>query len=149
MKNQIFLLSIATMVAFSSAFADDRGNAGDASEGKANTRSCSEVVRACLALTGNERSNCFHESAEAQSCSGKELGSLAFRRWAMDSSNPAGQEVMGLLGPQLVDSECLANFDNQLSSSLILGDTSGATITALSARLDSCRQSPADQMFRQ
>jgi hypothetical protein len=61
-----------------------------------------------------------------------------------------GSEDQGpaFLGPQLVNSQCLSNFDNSWSAAMINGPISNETLGSLSAKLDRCSQVPASEVVR-
>jgi hypothetical protein len=110
---------------------------------------CIDLIKECFGYGASERSQCFYNSAKNGFCQGTQAGRLSFKRWAMSpNTTTEAESTLGLLGPQMVDKECIANFDNQWSSNLIKGDTSSETYSRLEARLDSCRHSPANEILR-
>lgn len=109
---------------------------------------CVDLVKECFAYADDARSDCFHASGTHSFCNGTALGTLAMKRWSMSSvQNPSLESAPALLGPRLVDGDCVNNFDNKWSSELVKGDVSTDSVKALTASLDACnRQVPFDLM---
>ncbi|RMG42615.1 MAG: hypothetical protein D6719_06070 [Candidatus Dadabacteria bacterium] len=110
---------------------------------------CSELIKECFVSSDTERTNCFYSSATHPFCEGTALGKLAFKRWAMSPDRSSGkQPPPALLGPQLVDKNCLMNFDNSWSSALVKGGLGQARIKSLDQKLESCRKEISIELTR-
>ena len=116
----------------------------------ASKGACAELIKECFAYRGDEQTTCFSASSRHPFCQGSELGSLAAKRYTMTPSVAPGEEnAPGFLGPNLIDKDCLANFDSQFSAALINGSTSADGILQLSHALDSCRVDISNDILRQ
>ncbi|MCB0332870.1 MAG: hypothetical protein KDD55_05175 [Bdellovibrionales bacterium] len=110
---------------------------------------CAQLVKECFANEGTDRSNCLFSAAKHPFCEGTALGKLTYRRWMMSPVRPAGEETApGFLGPQLVDQNCLTNFDNTLLSKLIQPETLSASIPTLDDSLSGCTKEISHQLTR-
>lgn len=100
---------------------------------------CSSLIKECFALSDEGRSNCFFSYAHHPFCEGTSIGKLSFKRWSMSSSPRSNASTSpGLLGPKLIDKQCISNFDNKFSV-LLLGDSiTNEQIERLVPDLDSC-----------
>ncbi len=109
---------------------------------------CVDLLKECFAYSDDERSDCFHASGTHSFCAGADLGTLAMRRWSMSPvQNPSLESAPALLGPRLIDGECVNNFDNKWSAELVNGDITADSVRALTATLNSCnRQAPFELM---
>lgn len=111
--------------------------------------SCAELVRECFAYSNVDRSRCFYAAAAHSFCRGTATGGLSFKRWRMTPGRVLGDETSySLLGPQMVDSECLANFDNLWSAELLQDKFSLEKLLRLEGRLEACRRPPANEILR-
>ena len=111
---------------------------------------CAELIKECFAYRGDEQTTCFAASSRHPFCQGSELGSLAAKRYTMTPSVAPGEEnAPGFMGPNLIDKDCLANFDSQFSAALINGSTSLDAISQLSNALDTCRVDISNDILRQ
>lgn len=112
-------------------------------------KKCGGQIEECFAQSGPERSNCFNRAAESKSCAGTLEGKLAYRRWAMSPIKIPGYDTApAFLGPQLIDQDCLAKFDNQWSGSLVKGDYSADNVTQLESNLDRCKKEITNDLVR-
>lgn len=119
------------------------------SKDSSTTEQCKEIVKQCFVSDINEMSKCFFTSAKHDFCDGTDLGSLVFKRWAMSPHKVNGiQAPSALLGPQLVNQDCLRDFENMLSVTLQQENVSSSGIANLSEKLDSCSQEISDQLAR-
>lgn len=110
---------------------------------------CLDRIRECFGYSGSQRSQCFYACANHSPCTGTTAGRLSLKRWALTPNNvPEADPTHGFSGPQMVDRECLANFDNQWSSELIKGRMSGDDFARLENKLEACRHSPANEILR-
>ena len=110
-------------------------------------KACSELLRECMTAQDDGRTACLQNSASDERCVGTELARLAFMRGTA-SSGAAGDDSLALLGPQFIDKDCLAGFDNQFSADLIRGVLSRDETNGLIERLETCRKDGADSIFR-
>ena len=112
-------------------------------------KQCAELIRDCFARSDSDLSNCFYSAAKHPFCEGSDLGKLAYKRWSMSPSQGGNENAPpAFLGPQLVDRECLSNFDNQWSSELIRGGISKDTLKKLEAKIDSCKKDTSIDLLR-
>lgn len=111
-------------------------------------RQCADLIKECFAYSDEERSDCFHAAGAHSFCAGSSLGTLAMKRWSMSPvRNPALDTAPAFLGPQVVDGECVNNFDNNWSGALVKGDYSADSLQSFETTLDSCnRKMPVDMM---
>ena len=81
---------------------------------------CATLVEACFAQSGIDQTNCFYSSAKHPFCEGTTLGKLTYKRWAMSPMKfPGNEEPPAFLGEQLVDADCISNFDTSWSSQIL------------------------------
>jgi hypothetical protein len=141
--NSYLLFAAATLlVSSATAFAEAKKST------VAAERQCADLIKECFAYSGTERSDCFHAAGTHSFCSRSTLGNLAMKRWSMSPvQNPSLDSSPALLGPKVVDGDCIYNFDNNLSGALVKGDYSAEAIKKFSATLDTCnREMPTDFM---
>lgn len=120
------------------------GAAGGSAEGDR----CAELLKECFAYGAIEKSSCFNVSANHPFCAETELGRLAAKRFAMSPQHDGRATGPALTGPQLVDGDCVANFDSQWSGYLIGGNTSREAVRQLDAVLDGCAKAVTNEIFR-
>ena len=141
--------AISTLIVLETSHAQSIPAAGTGATAEVATNACTTAVGECLAKGDSERGECLYEVSQSTPCAGQELGRLAHRRWAMAPQSGSDEsQGLGLLGPQLVDKQCLSSFDTQLSSELILGIPSADSIQMLTSRLEGCREKAVDDVFR-
>ena len=110
---------------------------------------CAVELENCFSRTNLSRNDCFFEITEKSPCQNTQLGNLAYKRWVFSAAHTPGKDTPpSLLGPGLVDGNCVNNFDNQWLSDLVREDYSKETITALDRKLESCRQSSSQELLR-
>lgn len=110
---------------------------------------CAELLKDCFGFSDAERSQCFFSSARHPFCEGSELGKLTYKRWSMSQNKIGGEDApAAFLGPQVVDGDCVQNFDNQWSSAILKGEVSSETLTTLSARLEACKKDTSLELLR-
>ncbi len=146
---------VTTLIAASAvvlpAVADPRIDAARAQEvaaGGAATDRCAELLKECFAYGAIEKSSCFTVSANHPFCTETDLGRLAAKRFAMSPQHDGRATGPALTGPQLVDGDCVANFDSQWSGYLISGNTTRETVRQLDAVLDGCTRAATNEIFR-
>ena len=109
---------------------------------------CAELIKECFSYGEDQREQCFGTSASHTFCAGIELGSLARQRWQLSPVIPHGIDASGLVGPQLVDRQCLNNFDNQMSGALVKGEISEQSVRILAVALENCKIKPTNELLR-
>lgn len=100
---------------------------------------CRDIVKECFLLSGHKKANCFYAKSQHSFCSATELGDLIFKRWSYSNSQPAGSKGMALLGPQMIDAECLERFDHKFSTALLDENLRPGT-ASLHQSLDACKE---------
>lgn len=101
---------------------------------------CAGLVKECFAYDTNERANCFYSSSTHPFCEGTALGKLAYKRWSMSPVKLPMHDAPGLLGPQLIDGECISSFDNQWFGRIVDTSLSSDQLQKLESTLDSCKK---------
>lgn len=115
------------------------------STANAETSKCTDLVKECYAYGQQERSNCFYTAANHPFCANSKLADLIVKRWSMaPTTNAPADNYAALVGPELVDRECVNNFDGTLSGMLVNGALTNDAIKSLNTQLDACR---ADQQI--
>ncbi len=110
---------------------------------------CAELLKECHAKGDQERVNCFYSSAKHPFCEGSELGKLAYKRWIMSPVRNGGlQSAPALLGPAIIDQECLKSFDSLWLSKLIVPSTLSTSMTTLNSSLSKCTKELSEQLTR-
>ena len=110
---------------------------------------CTNLVKQCFAHAGLDRANCFYSAGTHPFCEGSSLGELSMKRWEMAPNRPAGTEnAPGLLGPKLVDQECLKSFDNKLSAQMLKQEMPANKVEQLSDSLDECYETTHLELVR-
>lgn len=127
---KLLSFSIVFVVINSIAFAEVRNTN--------NKIACSQSVKVCFSKLGEERSRCLFNSANLPACSGTSLGKIIFKRWSMAPSRPELSDAPAFLGPQMVNQECIVNFDTHLYS-ILDEDLTETKLKGLENRLDDCR----------
>jgi hypothetical protein len=115
------------------------------------SRECNSLIQECFAYTDAARNQCFRASAEHSACSGTAAGALAAERLALSPDDQFAPDAvdggsLALLGPQLVDSECIEQFDMSWSSALVAGTITPDVIEKLKTRLVNCRTAAAIEL---
>lgn len=145
----LFIATLALLLTATASFAATEGVVPSAKNLSQNPAQCAQLAKECFAYTDNERENCFYVAGNHSFCAETELGELILKRWSMAPSQPKPDNTAySLLGPELVNRECLTNFDNELSSLLIKGENFPIQTSQLSNKLDSCQQPPAVEILR-
>lgn len=115
----------------------------------ATSAECIDLVKECFAYSGAPRDNCFQSVATHSFCRESDVSSLASKRAQFSAILPDdSQSGPSLVGPQLVDRECVHNFDNAWLSSLVKGEPSPETYTNLHKSLDRCARTSASDIMR-
>ena len=115
----------------------------------ATSAQCIDLVKECFAYSGSPRDNCFHTVAAHSFCRESDVSLLASKRAQFSAILPDdSQSGPSLVGPQLVDRECVNNFDNAWLSSLVKGEPSAEGYTSLHKSLERCARTPASDMMR-
>ncbi len=102
----------------------------------------------CLGGPTAEKTKCLFQISENSPCKGSPLGNLVRLRATLTPERKQEDDPAHLATePALVDKECLLNFDNQLSSEIIIGSVSSETISQLSQKLEGCKlDAPLDAL---
>ena len=133
---QKILLTVAALVFVSPLLAEVRANLDSDSDAQ-----CAALVQECFGRENSERANCLYTASTHPFCEGTELGKLTYKRWEISPIRFAGQEEPpALLGPQFVDLECVANFDNRIYGLMVDNNLNTKQIAQLSKDLDSCKR---------
>lgn len=112
-----------------------------------NNSPCSEFAKECLMLSGAKKTNCFYTKSQHSACESTALGRLLFKRWSYSNSQPAEAMGMALLGPQIMDQECLERFDLSLSTAL-LSENVAPDYQSFSEALDECSRETPQELVR-
>ena len=111
--------------------------------------SCQDLIKECFAAANNERVTCFEGASKHSFCENSELGSLAAKRAQFSSTSPANNDGgPAFLGPQIINSRCVSNFDHAWSAALISGVPSKEELSILSATLQGCAQANDTELPR-
>lgn len=114
-----------------------------------DSEQCIDLVRECFVYKDAARDNCFHSVAKHSFCFNSETSNLATRRAELSALVPNDNEAgPSLLGPQLVDRDCVLNFDNAWLGSLVKGAPAPDTYSTLRQSLEACARPPASDMIR-
>lgn len=113
-------------------------------------KQCAVLIQECFQDEGRERTDCFFSRSQHPFCNGTELGKLTYRRWIMSPVRAPGVDggTPGFLGPQLVDQECLSNFDNLFVAALLEQDGLGESLQGLKGSLSECTRDISDSLTR-
>ena len=110
---------------------------------------CNSLLRECFAYQAAERANCFYVASRHSFCEEQSEGTLALKRWQMAPvQHPGLEDAAALLGPKIVNTECLRNFDAQLSATLMEENPNERQLAHLNALLTSCERILADDIVR-
>jgi len=109
---------------------------------------CEELVKECFAYTGAAFANCLRVSSTHSFCSHSQLGALLAQRWQVAPSNPDLDTAPALLGPRLLDRDCIQKFDSQLSAHLGTDTLTTEVLEMLSRMLSTCQKEPAIDLLR-
>jgi hypothetical protein len=115
----------------------------------AETTTCIDLVKECFARTDSARDTCFNTAATKPICRDSETGKLAAKRAEMSALVPDDAEAgPSLLGPDLVDRECIKNFDRTWMASVVQGPPSAETSAHLHQALHACARKSASDIMR-
>jgi len=115
----------------------------------AEITTCIDLVKECFARTGSARDTCFNTAATKPICRDSETGKLAANRAEMSALVPDDAEAgPSLLGPDLVDRECIKNFDSAWMASVVQGPPSAETSAHLHRALQACARKSASDVMR-
>lgn len=144
----VFVVTAISVTAAAPAAAQQSDRGPSRTAGALNSSECRELLKECFAYAKEIRSHCFYSAAKHLFCQGSPLGQLAFKRWSFSGRPSDLHDAAALLGPEIVDQECVANFDNLFSGDLIKKDLSREEIGALSVRLGNCRRTETIDLSR-
>jgi hypothetical protein len=132
----LILLSAATLPYSASALASE-------------SHTCIELAKECFAYAGDARESCFNAVSGHPFCRETRTGQLAAKRAQFSSLVPPNdQDGPSFLGPNLVNRDCLHNFDNAWSVGLINGNSSAEEHQALERNLRRCARVPSSDILR-
>jgi hypothetical protein len=106
------------------------------------------MVRACLSRATESRDVCFESASVSPVCIGSQVGDIAAKRSHFAPMVSRDEEGPAFLGPQVVDRECLENFDVQLGATLEIGPLTSERRDSLNAQLDRCNQMAPPDLYR-
>ncbi len=110
---------------------------------------CVDLVKECFARDGSARDTCFKAASSDPFCRDSETGKLAATRADMSALVPDDADVgPSLLGPDLVDRECIKNFDNSWMASVVQAHPSAETSAQLLQSLQACAKKSASDVMR-
>ncbi|MEY4701535.1 MAG: hypothetical protein RL326_1722 [Pseudomonadota bacterium] len=113
------------------------------------SRQCIDIVKECFGHTGSERDTCFKTVSTNPHCSDSETSKLAAKRAEMSALVPDDADVgPSLLGPDLVDRQCIKNFDSTWMATLVKGLPSAETSSQLQQSLQACAKKSASDVMR-
>lgn len=118
--------------------------AAETQPGAEHADGCVALIRECL-NSSMERSSCLYSAATNPFCGESELGRLTYKRWSM-SHQDLEDATPSLLGPQLVDQECMTRFDASWAKELAMPSIDADTVRTLFSSLDLCRRDGEIQM---
>lgn len=111
--------------------------------------SCQDLIQACFASANVERAACFESASKHTLCQHSELGALAAKRAQFSSTSPSDNDGgPAFLGPQIINTRCVSNFDHTWSASLISGPLTKEELSALSNTLAACAQGSTPELPR-
>jgi len=117
--------------------------------GQTDTSSpCSQLVAECFESFEVERSRCFFSASNHPFCDGTPLGELTHQRWMISPDLAPGRGAQMFLGPQLVDKECLENFDNLWLGMLLNEKSISSKIPSLTTSLETCKKEISHDLSR-
>jgi hypothetical protein len=110
---------------------------------------CLSQIRSCFTFSDDERDLCFQRTSRAPECKDDSHGQLAAKRAAFSSIAPEGaDDAIPSPDANLIDHECVENFDNFWLSTIVHGSSSEDTLANLQDILASCTKSSSFEMMR-
>jgi hypothetical protein len=110
---------------------------------------CIDLVRECFGHAGSARDVCFKTVSTNPYCNDSETSKLAAKRAEMSALVPDEADVgPSLLGPDLVDRQCIKNFDSSWMATLVKGPPSVETSSQLQQSLQVCVKKSASDVMR-
>lgn len=113
---------------------------------------CQELIQGCFAKSGKHKVRCFFTTGKHPFCEGSTLGKLALQRWEISPDkgwgNSAENYRASLNAKEIVDFECLDNFDNRLSSRLITENLNETSLETLKQELRECKLAMGQDIVR-
>ena len=110
---------------------------------------CNELIKECFAYSAVERSTCFYTAGTHSFCNGLEIGKLAMKRWSMSPvRHPGLESAPAFLGQNLVNSECISNFDTRWSAAMLENEVPPSLIHDLYSQLNKCTVTDSDELIR-
>jgi hypothetical protein len=138
MKQYVLIASALMLSAFSSPQSDSPVES-----------ECLGQVRGCFAFANKERDLCFQRAARTSECWDNVHGQLAAKRATFSSLAPEGlDDAIPTPDANLIDRECVQNFDNFWLSNIVNGSLSQDTLDNLHEFLATCTKSSSFEMMR-
>lgn len=110
---------------------------------------CIDLVKECFGHAGSDRDTCFKTVSTNPHCKDSETSILATKRAEMSALVPDDADVgPSLLGPDLVDRQCIKNFDNSWMATLVQGPPSAETSSQLQQSLQACAKKSTSDVMR-
>jgi aminoglycoside/choline kinase family phosphotransferase len=110
---------------------------------------CLGQLKSCFALSDESRDLCFQRTSRTAECLEDAHGQLAAKRATFSSIAPEGSEdVIPTPDANLIDRECVQNFDNFWLSNIVNGSVSQDTLANLHGLLATCTKSASLEMMR-
>lgn len=101
--------------------------------------SCQDLIQECFASANDARGACFERASKNALCQHSDLGVLAAKRAQFSSTGPSeNDDGPAFLGPQIINTRCVTNFDHAWSASLISGIPSKEELSILATTLQGC-----------
>jgi hypothetical protein len=111
--------------------------------------SCQDLIEGCFAAANDDRGACFETASKNTLCQHSELGALAAKRAQFSSTTPSdNDDGPAFLGPQIINTRCVTNFDHAWSASLISGTPSKEVLSTLATTLQTCAQGNNPELTR-
>lgn len=149
MRISYLLVAIAFVLGLTAGLAHAHSHDKSGEEVKTVEQHCGSLIRNCFVNESTSLTKCLYSSGTHPFCKGTMNGQLALERWSMSPSRAQGGDAPpALLGPQLVDLECLSNFDNQWSAMLIAETASELTTDRLQQKLKECARDISPELSR-
>lgn len=125
-----------------SGFSQPEGDARSDSE-------CSSRLKQCFALSASARDACFQKSARDSVCLDTREGALAAKRATFSSTNSNdGDDTSPTPDANIIDRQCVQNFDNLWLSNIVNGSVSDEMFSSLHTMLESCTRSSSYDIMR-
>jgi hypothetical protein len=110
---------------------------------------CIQGLTDCFKFEEQARAGCFQRSAGTISCLDSEQGRLALKRGGLyGATGEANSDLSPTPEPNIVDPDCVDNFDSFWLGNLVNGPMSSETLANLNEMLDGCRRTATHDLLR-